>query len=217
VSERTIRALLVDDHEVVRRGLRQLLQSEGIAVCGEAADGAEAVRMVDATRPHVVIMDVRLAGGSGIEATREIRSRHAGARVIILTSFPDEEAVFASIMAGASGYLLKNIKGLDLVQAVRTVAEGQSLLDPEVTQSVLNRLRKIGDQVKDDKLARLSPREERILSLVARGLTNRQIGETLLVAEKTVRNHLSSILAKLEVSRRAEAAAYHARHSVPRP
>ncbi|MGH2732166.1 MAG: response regulator [Actinomycetota bacterium] len=216
MSERPIRVLIVDDHPVVRQGLRQLLQSEGIAVCGDVGEGPEAVRMAEATRPDVVIMDVRLTVGCGIEATREIRSRSPTAKVIMLTSFADEEALFASIMAGASGYLLKDVKGFDLIRAIRTVASGQSLLDPAVTQAVLARLRKAARQLKDEKLARLSLREGQVLALVARGLTNRQIGQALHVAEKTVRNYVSSILLKLEVSRRAEAAAYYARHSAAR-
>ena len=158
-------------------------------------------------------MDIRLADGSGIEATREIRTRLPETQVLMLTSFADDEALYASIMAGAAGYVLKQIRGDDLVQAIRTVGAGQSLLDPAVTKGVLDRLRKHKHLVQDEKLARLSPQEERILALVADGLTNGQIGQELGLAEKTVKNYVSSILAKLEVARRAEAAAYLARHT----
>jgi two-component system, NarL family, response regulator DevR len=159
------------------------------------------------------VMDVRLADGSGIEATREVRAARPKTQVLMLTSFADDEALFASIMAGASGYVLKQIQGAEIVKAIREVGEGKSLLDPQVTKSVLDRLRKGKHLMKDEKLARLSPQEERILSLVADGQTNRQIGEELHLAEKTVKNYVSSILSKLEVGRRAEAAAYLARHT----
>jgi len=159
------------------------------------------------------VMDVRLQDGSGIEATRDIRAQRPQTQVLMLTSFADDEALFASIMAGAAGYVLKQIKGGDLVRAIRTVGSGESLLDPAVTRGVLERLRKGKHLFKDEKLARLSPQEERILGLVAAGRTNKQIGEELRLAEKTVKNYVSSILAKLEVARRAEAAAYLARHT----
>jgi DNA-binding NarL/FixJ family response regulator len=158
-------------------------------------------------------MDVRLEDGSGIEATREIRAARPDTKVIILTSFADDEALFASIMAGAAGYVLKQVRGGELVRSVKTVAQGGSLLDPAVTGTVLDRLRKGKHLLKDERLARLSPQEERILSLVADGKTNREIGDELHLAEKTVKNYVSSILSKLEVARRAEAAAYLARHS----
>ena len=158
-------------------------------------------------------MDVRLADGSGIEATREIRAKRPATQVVMLTSFADDEALFASIMAGASGYVLKQVKGAELVRAIRTVGEGKSLLDPEITSAVLDRLRKGKHLMKDEKLARLSPQEERILQLVASGKTNKEIGDELRLAEKTVKNYVSSILSKLEVARRAEAAAYLARHT----
>ena len=212
-GERPIRVMIVDDHEVVRQGVAALLRgAPDIVVCAEASSAAEAVERADVTTPDVVVMDVRLGEDSGIDATREIRARRPSCRVVMLTSFADDEALFASIMAGASGYVLKQIKGVDLVRAVRRVADGQSLLDPAVTTAVLDRLRRGGALVKDEKLARLSPQEERILALVAEGRTNRQIGEELYVSEKTVKNHLSHILAKLEVARRAEAAAYLTRH-----
>jgi two-component system, NarL family, response regulator DevR len=209
-----LRVLLVDDHEVVRSGLAALLKStEDIVVAGEAGTVKEAIEQAERARPDVVVMDVRLADGSGIEATREIRARRPKTQVLMLTSFADDEALFASIMAGASGYVLKQVKGGELVRAIRAVGQGDSLLDPAVTKSVLDRLRKGKHLMKDEKLARLSPQEERILSLVAAGKTNKEIGEELHLAEKTVKNYVSSILSKLEVARRAEAAAYLARHT----
>jgi len=209
-----LRVLLVDDHEVVRSGLAALLKATGdIVVAGEAGTVKDAIEQAERARPDVVVMDVRLADGSGIEATREIRARRPKTQVLMLTSFADDEALFASIMAGASGYVLKQVKGGELVRAIRAVGQGDSLLDPAVTKSVLERLRKGKHLMKDEKLARLSPQEERILSLVAAGKTNKEIGEELHLAEKTVKNYVSSILSKLEVARRAEAAAYLARHT----
>ena len=209
-----LRVLLVDDHEVVRSGIKALLQAtDDIVVSGEAGTVREAVDEANRIRPDVVVMDVRLADGSGIEATREIRASHPKTRVVMLTSFADDEALFASIMAGASGYVLKQVRGGELVRAIRTVGKGESLLDPAVTNAVLDRLRKGKHLLKDEKLARLSPQEERILSLVADGKTNKEIGDELSLAEKTVKNYVSSILSKLEVARRAEAAAYLARHT----
>jgi len=214
MGEPPIRIMLVDDHEVVRSGLRALLSSvDGIVVTAEAGSVRDAIDEADRARPDLVVMDVRLADGSGIEATREIRARRPQTRVIMLTSFADDEALFASIMAGASGYVLKQVKGGELVRAIQTVAGGDSLLDPAVTNAVLERLRKGKHLLKDEKLARLSPQEERILTAVADGKTNREIGEELRLAEKTVKNYVSSILSKLEVARRAEAAAYLARHT----
>jgi two-component system, NarL family, response regulator DevR len=214
MSDQPIRVMLVDDHEVVRQGLRVMLESAGgIVIAGEAGGVREAVEVADAARPDVVVMDVRLADGSGIEATREIRAKRPGTHVVMLTSFADDVALFASIMAGASGYVLKQVRGGDLVRSIRTVAEGGSLLDPAVTGAVLDRLRKGKHLLKDEKLARLSPQEERILTLVAEGKTNREIGDEIHLAEKTVKNYVSSILSKLEVARRAEAAAYLARHT----
>ena len=214
MSEPPLRVLLVDDHEVVRDGVKALLQAtEDIIVTAEASSVREAIDEADRARPDVVVMDVRLADGSGIEATSEIRARHPKTSVIMLTSFADDEALFASIMAGASGYVLKQVKGGELVRAIRTVGKGESLLDPAVTSAVLDRLRKGKHLLKDEKLARLSPQEERIVALVADGKTNREIGDELHLAEKTVKNYVSSILSKLEVARRAEAAAYLARHT----
>src|SRR5881628_706110 len=209
-----LRILLVDDHEIVRDGVKSLIDAnEDMTVVAEAGTVAEAIAQAERTRPDVVVMDVRLADGSGIEATREIRARRPQTQVLMLTSFADDEALFASIMAGASGYVLKQVKGGELVRAIRAVGKGESLLDPAVTKSVLDRLRKGKHLMKDEKLARLSPQEKRILQLVAGGKTNREIGEELHLAEKTVKNYVSSILSKLEVARRAEAAAYLARHT----
>jgi len=206
--------MLVDDHEVVRDGVRALLETaEDIVICAEAGTVRAAIDEAERSRPDVVVMDVRLADGSGIEATREIRARRPATQVLMLTSFADDEALFASIMAGASGYVLKQVKSGDLLHAIRAVGAGDSLLDPSVTNAVLDRLRKGKHLMKDEKLARLSPQEERILQLIAEGWTNRQIGEELRLAEKTVKNYVSSILSKLEVARRAEAAAYLARHT----
>ncbi len=213
MAGRPIRIQLVDDHEVVRDGVKSLISAnDDMTVVAEAGSVAEAVVQAERTRPDVVVMDVRLADGSGIEATREIRARLEKTQVLMLTSFADDEALFASIMAGAAGYVLKQIRGGDLVRAIREVAAGRNLLDPEVTKSVLERLRK-GKTMRDEKLARLSAQEERILTLVARGMTNGQIGDELHLAEKTVKNYVSTILSKLEVARRAEAAAYLARHT----
>jgi DNA-binding NarL/FixJ family response regulator len=210
----TLRVMLVDDHEIVRDGIRAMLDVEDdVVVTTEAASVREAVDEADRTRPDVIVMDVRLSDGSGIEATREIRAKHPNTKVLMLTSFADDEALFASIMAGASGYVLKQVRPGDLLRAIRAVGAGESLLDPAVTNSVLERLRKGKHLMKDERLARLSPQEERILTLVAEGRTNREIGEELRLAEKTVKNYVSSILSKLEVARRAEAAAYLARHT----
>jgi two-component system, NarL family, response regulator DevR len=209
-----LRVLLVDDHEVVRGGVAALLKAtEDIVVAGEAGTVQGAVEEADRVRPDVVVMDVRLADGSGIEATREIRARRPQTQVLMLTSFADDEALFASIMAGASGYVLKQVRSGELLRAIRAVGAGQSLLDPAVTKAVLDRLRKGKHLMRDEKLARLSPQEERILTLIAEGKTNREVGEELHLAEKTVKNYVSSILSKLEVARRAEAAAYLARHT----
>src|SRR5213593_611886 len=212
--EPPLRVLLVDDHEVVRDGVKALLQAtDDIIVTAEASSVREAIDEADRTRPDVVVMDVRLADGSGIEATREIRTRRPKTQVLMLTSFADDEALFASIMAGASGYVLKQVRSGELVRAIRAVGAGQSLLDPAVTKQVLDRLRRGKHLIADEKLARLSPQEERILTLVADGKTNKEVGQELHLAEKTVKNYVSSILSKLEVARRAEAAAYLARHT----
>jgi DNA-binding NarL/FixJ family response regulator len=208
-----LRVMLVDDHEVVRSGIRALLAgTDDIAVTAEACSMREAVTVAERSAPDVVVMDVRLSDGSGIEATRDIRARRPVTKVLMLTSFADDEALFASIMAGAAGYVLKQIRGDELVRAIRTVGQGGNLLDPAVTSGVFERLRRNKQFLMDEKLARLSAQEERILAMVAGGSTNRQIADELGLAEKTVKNYVSSILTKLEVGRRAEAAAYLARH-----
>jgi two-component system response regulator DevR len=214
MAERPLRVVLVDDHEVVRDGIKALLAgADDVVVAGEAGSVREAVAVCERVQPDVVVMDVRLPDGSGIEATRDIRAERPATQVLMLTSFADDEALFASIMAGAAGYVLKQIRGGELVRAIRTVGQGQSLLDPAVTRGVLERLRRGKHLFRDERLARLSPQEERILGLVADGGTNREIGGELGLAEKTVKNYVSSILSKLEVARRAEAAAYLARHT----
>ena len=214
MSTAPLRVMLVDDHQVVRDGIKLLLADvPDVVVCAEASTARDAVATAAQALPDIVVMDVRLSDGSGIEATRDIRAARPATQVLMLTSFADDEALFASIMAGAAGYVLKQIRGADLLRAIRTVGSGQSLLDPAVTKGVFDRLRKGKHLLQDEKLARLSPQEERILALVADGLTNGQIGTELGLAEKTVKNYVSSILAKLEVARRAEAAAYLARHT----
>ncbi len=208
-----LRVMLVDDHELVRDGLRAVLGASGeFEIVAEAADEAAAIRESERTSPDVVLMDVRLGSGSGIEATREIRARRPDTKVLMLTSFADDEALFASIMAGAAGYLLKQIRGGEIVAAVRAIGAGGSLLDPALTRTVLDQWREARSRLRDERLARLSAQEERILSRVAAGRTNREIAAELHLAEKTVKNYVSSILDKLEVARRAEAAAYLARH-----
>ena len=202
-----LRVMLVDDHEVVRDGIRSMLASEDdIHVTAEAGTVQEAIDEADRTKPDVVVMDVRLADGSGIEATRQIRADHPSTNVLMLTSFADDEALFASIMAGASGYVLKQVRSGELVRAIRAVGAGKSLLDPLVTTAVLDRLRKGKHLMQDERLARLSPQEERILALIADGRTNREVGEELQLAEKTVKNYVSSLLAKLGIERRVQAA-----------
>jgi two-component system, NarL family, response regulator DevR len=209
-----LRVMLVDDHEIVRDGIRAMLESQDdIVVTSEAGSVRDAIDEAARTRPDVIVMDVRLTDGSGIEATREIRAARPATKVLMLTSFADDEALFASIMAGASGYVLKQVKSGDLLHAIRAVGAGDSLLDPSVTTAVLDRLRKGKQLMGDEKLARLSPQEERILQQIAGGKTNKEIGDDLSLAEKTVKNYVSSILSKLEVARRAEAAAYLARHT----
>ncbi|MBK5228404.1 MAG: response regulator transcription factor [Actinobacteria bacterium] len=207
-----LRVILVDDHEIVRQGLRALLEGEqDIEVVGEADSGKSAVEFVRIHNPDVVVMDVRMPEGSGVEACRDIRAEYPDMQVIMLTSFSDDEALFNSIMAGAAGFVLKQIRGHDLVEAIRKVGAGQSLLDPGVTKRVLERLRKAKFEEKDAKLARLSPQEERILDMVGEGLTNKEIAERIHLSDKTVKNYVSTILQKLEVARRAEAASYVAR------
>lgn len=214
MDQQTLRVMLVDDHEVVRRGIQQLLDATAdLTVVAEAGTVRDAVSEAAIARPDVVVMDVRLAGGSGIEATREIRSNLPETKVLMLTSFDDDEAVIASILAGASGYVLKQIQGDALLRAIRAVGRGESLLDSQITTPILERLRKGKHLVGDEKLQRLSGQEERILAMLAEGRTNREIGEALELAEKTIKNYVSSILGKLGVNRRAEAAAYFVRRT----
>lgn len=212
----TIRLLLVDDHEVVRAGLRSLLAREqGIEVIGDSATAADAVDQASRLTPDVVIMDVRLPDQSGVEACREIRARNPEVQVIMLTSYADEEAVLASIMAGAAGYLLKQIRGKGLLRAIESVAAGQSLLDPAVTQAVLERMKRLASGQQLDEITALSAQEQKVLALVAEGKTNKEIANALDLSDKTVKNYLSNIFSKLNLSRRAEAAALFARRRHP--
>ncbi|MEK9663376.1 MAG: response regulator transcription factor [Candidatus Nanopelagicales bacterium] len=205
-----IRVFLLDDHEIVRRGLADLLSLEDdIEVVGEAGLAAETLGRITATRPDVAVLDVRLPDGSGVEVCREVRDSLPDVHCLMLTSYADDEALFNAIMAGASGYVLKDIRGNDRVAAVRPVAAGRSLLDPVATQRVLERLRK-GEE-HDERLDALTDQERRILELIGEGLTNRQIGERMHLAEKTVKNYVSSLLAKMGMERRTQIAAYVAR------
>jgi len=209
-----ITVFLLDDHELVRRGVRELLESEeDIVVIGEASTQSQAVGRVHAVDPDVALLDVRLEDGNGIEACREIRSLHPRTACLMLTSFADDEALFQTILAGAAGYVLKNIRSSDLVDAVRRVAAGQSLLDPAVTARVLERLRQ--GPAEDERIARLSDQERQVLMLLAEGLTNRQIAERLFLAEKTIKNYVTAVLSKMGMARRTEAAVYAARHLKP--
>ena len=211
----TIRVFLLDDHEVVQRGVRELLeQADDIEVVGEAGTATEALPRIPPTLPDVAVIDMRLPDGDGVEVCREIRSNHAEIQCLILTSFADDEALFDAIMAGAAGHLLKQIKGTDLVDAVRPVAGGQSSLDPQVTARVLEHLRKGPEE--DERLARLTDQERKILDLIAE-LTNRQIGDRMFLAEKTVKNYVSNLLAKLGMERRTEAAVFAARLQEHKP
>ncbi|KRC66991.1 LuxR family transcriptional regulator [Aeromicrobium sp. Root236] len=199
------RVFLLDDHEIVRRGLRDLLeQEEDITVVGEAGTAADALARIPAVGPDVAVLDARLPDGSGVDVCRSIRSSHPAIAVIILTSYDDDDALFAAIMAGAAGYVLKQVRGHDLVEAVRRVASGHSLLDPVVTQRVLTRIREGGPQV--DPIDRLTVQENRILELIGEGMTNRQIAAEMFLAEKTVKNYVSQLLAKLGLQRRTQAA-----------
>ena len=212
------RVFLLDDHEVVRRGLRDLLEAEDdLVVVGEAGTAEEALSRIPPTRPDVAVLDVRLPDGDGVEVCREVRSRHPEVRCLILTSFADDDALFRAIMAGAAGYVLKQVKALDLVDAIRRVGAGQALLDPTVTERVLERMRRGPER--DQRLERLSDQERRILDLIAEGLTNRQIAERIHLAEKTVKNYVSNLLTKLGMERRTQAAVYAAgmRDHGPRP
>jgi len=207
-----ITVFLLDDHEVVRRGVHELLSVEDdIEVVGEAGTAADALVRIPATRPDVAVLDVRLPDGSGVEVCREIRSQDESIKCLMLTSYSDDEALFDAIMAGASGYVLKAIRGAELLSAVRDIAAGKSLLDPMATARVLERLRDGGGAKSDDKLAHLTEQERKILDLIGEGLTNRVIGERLHLAEKTIKNYVSSLLSKLGMERRSQAAAYVAR------
>jgi two-component system response regulator DevR len=216
VSTRSLRILIVDDHEVVREGLRVLLNRRpGFSVVAEASTVEGAVAEAARTKPDVVIMDVRLPDGSGVEACREIRQENPDTKVIMLTSYADEEAVLTSILAGAAGYLLKQTRGRALAEAVEAVARGESSLDTAVTQKVMERLRAAGSRTVDDPLASLSEQEHKILLLIANGKTNKEIAEEIYLSDKTVKNYVSSILSKLNLRRRAEAAAFIARREAP--
>jgi DNA-binding NarL/FixJ family response regulator len=205
-----IRIFLLDDHEVVRRGVRELLESEDdLEVVGEAGSVAEALARIPPTDPDVCVLDVRLPDGSGVEVCREVRSARPELACLMLTSFSDDEALFESILAGAAGYVLKEVRGGELVTSIRRVAAGETLLDPAVTTRVLERLRRGPEE--DERLKDLTPQEKRILELLADGLTNRQIADEMILAEKTVKNYVSNLLAKLGMSRRTEAAVYAAR------
>jgi DNA-binding NarL/FixJ family response regulator len=207
----TIRVFLLDDHEVVRRGIKDLLEGEGdIVVVGESGSAQEAARRIPALRPDVAILDGRLPDGTGIDVCREIRSQDPSINALILTSYDDDDALFSAIMAGASGYVLKQIRGTDLVDTVRRVAAGQSMLDPAVTAQVLDRLRS-GPKT-DPALDQLTAQELKILELIAQGMTNRQIAGSLFLAEKTVKNYVSSMLAKLNLESRTQAAIFANKH-----
>ncbi len=211
-STRRLDLLIVDDHEVVRQGLVSLLgRRPEFNVVGEAGTVAEAIEAARRFRPDLVIMDVRLPDGSGIEACREIRAEMPDTRVVMLTSYPDEEAVLSAIIAGASGYLLKQVRARDLVAALEAVGRGESLLDPAVTGRVLERVRRIATADQPDELAQLTSQEQKILLLVAEGKTNKEIAGEVFLSDKTVKNYVSSILGKLNLERRAQAAAYMAK------
>lgn len=205
-----ISVFLLDDHELVRAGLRSLIEStDDIVVVGEAATAAEALERLPAIRPDVAILDVRLPDGSGVEVCREIRSRSAEIACLMLTSYADDEALFAAIMAGAAGYVLKQVGGADLLEDIRRVGAGQSILDATLTQRVLEQFRQGPKQ--DPRLANLTPQERRILELIAQGMTNRQIAAELYLAEKTIKNYVSNLLSKLGMERRTQAATFAAR------
>ncbi len=210
-----VQVFLLDDHDVVRQGVRALLEAQpDLEVVGEAENCAQALARIPALRPQVAVLDVRLPDGDGIGVCRELHSRMPELACLMLTSFDDDDALLDAVMAGAAGYVLKEIKGNDLVTAVRTVAAGQSMLDPATTHRLMEGLRHQDDDRPDDALGRLTEREQQILVLISKGRTNRQIGEELYLAEKTVKNHVSRILSKLGVERRLEAAML-ASHSDP--
>jgi DNA-binding NarL/FixJ family response regulator len=205
-----IKVFLLDDHEIVRRGVREMLEAEpDITVIGEAGTAESALARIPALMPDVAVLDVRLPDGDGVTVCRDIRSRHPEVACLMLTSFGDDEALFDAIMAGAAGYVLKQIRGTDLVGAVRTVAAGGSMLDPGAAGKVMARMRDAANR--KDPLAGLTPQERKILELIGEGLTNRQIGERMYLAEKTVKNYVSGLFAKLGMERRTQAAAYATR------
>lgn len=209
-----MRVFLVDDHEVVRKGIRALLESkEGFEIVGEAGSVAEAIADAPPSKPDVIMMDVRLGDGTGIEACREIRSQDPSIRVIMLTSYSDDKALFDSIMAGADGYLLKQVDSASLVSAINKVGNGESLLDPAVTHTVLDRMKELISRPADDD-SELSQQEENVLTLIADGKTNREIGEDMSLSEKTIKNYVTSILGKLNLNRRSEAVAYYIRKTL---
>lgn len=211
----SIRIMIVDDHEVVRTGLKAILEpEEGLEVVGEASSGNEAVEKAPLLGPDLVLMDVRMEEMGGIEACRLIKSAHPQVKVLMLTSFGDEEAVMASIMGGASAYLLKNVGRTELIRAIRGVAAGQNLLDPAVTKRVMERLAQLASREEEREVEGLSGREKEVLALVARGSTNKEIGEMLVISEHTARNHVSHILEKLGLTRRSEAAVFAAEHGL---
>jgi DNA-binding NarL/FixJ family response regulator len=210
---RPLRLLVVDDHEVVREGLVALIsRRDEFQVVAEAGTVAEAIAAARRFQPDLVVMDVRLPDGSGIEACREIRAEFPTIRVVMLTSYPDEEAVLSAILAGASGYLLKQVRGRDLVSALEAVGRGDSLLDPAVTERVLERVRRVANGEEKDELSELTAQERKILLLVAEGKTNKEIASEVFLSDKTVKNYVSSILSKLNLQRRAQAAAFVAKH-----
>jgi two-component system response regulator DevR len=216
--QRRLRLLVVDDHEVVRQGLVSLLdRRSGFEVVAQAGSVSESIAMAARYEPDLVIMDVRLPDGSGIEACREIRATRPETRVIMLTSYPDEEAVLSAIIAGASGYLLKQIRGRELVSALEAVGRGESLLDSAVTEKVLERVRRVASGSATDELAELTAQERKILLLVADGMTNKEIAEQVFLSDKTVKNYVSSILSKLNLQRRTQAAAFVAKRHLGRP
>ena len=207
-----MRILIVDDHEIVRDGLKLLFnRQKEFEVVGEAGSVAEAVRIAAATAPDIVIMDVRLPDGTGVEACRDIRSANPDTKILMLTSYSDDKALFDSILAGASAYLLKQVESKALVAAVKQVANGESLLDPAVTERVLNKVKVLISELSSDRSPEPSAREEQVLALIADGKTNREIGQEMFLSEKTVKNYVSNILAKFNLSRRSEAAAYYVR------
>ena len=211
----SIRVMVVDDHEVVRSGLKTILEPEAdLKVVGEASSATEAMQRVIELDPHVILMDVRMEGMSGIEACRLIKSAHPDVNVLMLTSFSEEEAVMSAIVAGASGYLLKNTGRADLIKSIRAVAQGQNLLDPSVTRKVMDRLAQLAVKEEQRAVEGLSEREKEVLVLVAQGLTNKGIADKLVISENTARNHVSRILEKLGLSRRSEAATFAAQHGL---